>query len=181
MEEIRKNALFKRHTLGCLLPLSGPYQTFGFTALKGIELALDHFSSQAENPSVNIIVKDTAGDPDKTRQALQELNEEQVAAIIGPIVTAQIAAQQAQDLGIPIITITQKENIASIGENVFRNFITPKAQVEAIVEYTMGYLGLTRFAILYPHETYGDTFMNLFWDQLIENGGRVVSKVSSDT
>jgi ABC-type branched-subunit amino acid transport system substrate-binding protein len=159
MEEIQKNALFKRYTLGCLLPLSGPYQKFGYQALKG---------------SVNIIVKDTAGDPDKTRQALHELNEEQVAAIIGPLVTAQIAAQEAQDLGIPIITITQKDGITSIGDNVFRNFITPKMQVEAITQYAMDFLGLTRFAILYPDETYGDTFMNLFWDHLIEKGGHVV-------
>jgi ABC-type branched-subunit amino acid transport system substrate-binding protein len=173
-EEIRKNALFKRYTLGCLLPLSGPYQKFGYQALKGIEFALGSFSSQGENPSVNIIVKDTAGDPDKTRQALHELNEEQVAAIIGPLVTAQTAAREAQDLGIPIITITQKDGITSIGDNVFRNFITPKMQVEAITQYAMDFLGLTRFAILYPDETYGDTFMNLFWDQLIEKGGHVV-------
>jgi ABC-type branched-subunit amino acid transport system substrate-binding protein len=123
---------------------------------------------------VNFIIKDTAGDPDKTRQALHELNEEQVAAIIGPLVTAQTAAQEAQDLGIPIITITQKDGITSIGDNVFRNFITPKMQVEAITQYAMDYLGLTRFAILYPDETYGDTFMNLFWDELIEKGGQVV-------
>jgi len=174
MEEIRKNALFKRHTLGCLLPLSGPYQRFGLRALKGIELALDQFSSLNGKPSVNIIVKDTAGDPDKTRQALQELNEEQVAAIIGPIVTAQIAAQEAQTHGIPIITITQKDNITSIGDNVFRNFITPQMQVQAIANYAMDSLGLGRFAILYPDENYGDTFMNLFWDQLIEKGGQVV-------
>ena len=174
MEEIRKNAIFKRYTLGCLLPLSGPYQKFGYQALKGIELALGDFSSQSENPPVNIIIKDTAGDPEKTRQALHELNEEQVAAIIGPLVTAQTAAQEAQDLGIPIITITQKDGITSIGDNVFRNFITPKMQVEAITQYAMDYLGLTRFAILYPDETYGDTFMNLFWDELIEKGGQVV-------
>lgn len=174
IEEIRKNALFKRYTLGCLLPLSGPYQKFGLTALKGIELALDQFSSLSGKPSVNIIVKDTAGDPDKTRQALQELNEDQVAAIIGPIVTAQIAAQEAQSHGIPIITITQKDNITSIGDNVFRNFITPQMQVQAIANYAMDSLGISRFAILYPDENYGDTFMNLFWDELIEKGGQVV-------
>jgi ABC-type branched-subunit amino acid transport system substrate-binding protein len=173
IEEIRKNALFKRYTLGCLLPLSGPYQKFGFQALKGIELALDEFSTQIGNPAVNIIVKDTAGDPEKTRQSLQELNQEQVAAIIGPLVTAQTAAQQAQALGIPIITITQKDNIATIGDNVFRNFITPKMQVQALVDYTIDFLGIRRFAILYPDETYGDTFMNLFWDELLEKGGRV--------
>ena len=180
IEEIRKNALFKRQTLGCLLPLSGSYEKFGMTALKGIELALDHFTSQMGNPSVNIIVKDTAGDPDVTRQALQELNEEQVAAIIGPIVTAQVAAQEAQALGIPIITITQKDSITSIGDNVFRNFITPQMQVKALADYVFDDLGIRQFAILYPEDTYGDTFMNLFWDQLIEKGGYVVGVQAYD-
>ncbi|MBW2411811.1 MAG: penicillin-binding protein activator, partial [Deltaproteobacteria bacterium] len=164
IEEIRKNALFERYTLGCLLPLSGPYQKFGLTALRGIELALDQFSSQVGNPAVNVIVKDTGGDPEQTRQAILELNEEQVAAIIGPLVTAQVAAQEAQELGIPIMTITQKENITSIGNNVFRNFITPQMQVQAITDYVIDELGIRQFAILYPDETYGDTFMNLFWD-----------------
>jgi ABC-type branched-subunit amino acid transport system substrate-binding protein len=36
-------------------------------------------------------------------------------------------------------------------------------------------MGLSRFAILYPEETYGLTFMNLFWDQLLEAGGQVVA------
>jgi ABC-type branched-subunit amino acid transport system substrate-binding protein len=35
-------------------------------------------------------------------------------------------------------------------------------------------LGLSRFAILYPEETYGLTYMNLFWDELLELGGSVV-------
>ncbi|MGD9307443.1 MAG: penicillin-binding protein activator [Desulfobacterales bacterium] len=173
-EEIRKNALFQRYTLGCLLPLSGPYQTFGMRALKGIELAMVNFSALSGNSSVNIIVKDTGANPAKTLQALQELNEEQVAAIIGPIVTAKVAAEEAQARGIPIITITQKDNIASIGENVFRNFITPQMQVQALADYTINSLGLSHFAILYPDENYGDTFMNLFWDQLNELGGTVV-------
>jgi ABC-type branched-subunit amino acid transport system substrate-binding protein len=173
-EEIRKNALFQRYTLGCLLPLSGPYQAFGLRALKGIELAMVRFSSISGNPAVNIIVKDTAANPDKTLQALQELNEAQVAAIIGPIVTAKVAAEEAQARGIPIITITQKDNIASIGENVFRNFITPQMQVQTLADYTINSLGLSHFAILYPDENYGDTFMNLFWDQLNELGGTVV-------
>jgi ABC-type branched-subunit amino acid transport system substrate-binding protein len=47
-------------------------------------------------------------------------------------------------------------------------------QVKAIADYSTAVLGLNRFAILYPDETYGITFMNLFWDRLIENGGKVV-------
>jgi len=178
IREINKNAVFNRNTIGCLLPLSGPYQTFGYRALKGLELALDQFSSQSSNPPINIIVKDTGADPDKTIMALEELYRDQVAAIIGPIVTVDVAARKAQDMGIPIITITQKDNIPEIGDKVFRNFITPKMQVQALTSFMIESLGLYRFAILYPNENYGTTFMNLFWDQLLESGGVVVGAES---
>jgi ABC-type branched-subunit amino acid transport system substrate-binding protein len=47
-------------------------------------------------------------------------------------------------------------------------------QVKALTDFTTNTLGLNRFAILYPDETYGITFMNLFWDRLLENGGKIV-------
>jgi ABC-type branched-subunit amino acid transport system substrate-binding protein len=174
IEEIRKNAVFNRHTIGCLLPLSGPYEVFGQRALKGIELALAQFSTRSDAPPINIIVKDTGADPDKTMLALEELYDDQVAAILGPIVTSEIAGREAQEMGIPIITFTQKDNIPEIGDKVFRNFITPEMQVQAIASFTIHSLGLNRFAILYPDETYGLTYMNLFWDKLLELGGTVV-------
>ena len=174
IEEIKKNAVFNRYTIGCLLPLSGPYEVFGNRALKGIELALAQYSSQNDTPPINIIVKDTGADPDKAMMALQELYHDQVAAILGPIVTSEIAGREAQQMGIPIITFTQKDNIPEIGDKVFRNFITPSMQVQAITSFTVQSLGLSRFAILYPDETYGLTYMNLFWDKLLELGGTVV-------
>jgi len=175
IDEIKKNAYFQRFTIGCLLPLSGPYQAFGLRALKGLELAQAQFSSQIGNPPINIIIKDTGADPDKTIAALEELYNEQVAAIIGPIVTSEVAAREAQEMGIPIITFTQKDNIPEIGDKVFRNFLTPKMQVQTLTSFAVESLGLYRFAILYPEETYGLTFMNLFWDQLLEAGGQVVA------
>ena len=174
IDEIKKNAVFERHTVGVLLPLSGPYERFGYRALKGIELALANFSSQEDNPPINISVKDTGADPDQTMIVLEELHQEQVAAILGPIVTSLVAAREAQRLGIPIVTLTQKDNIPEIGDKVFRNFITPKMQVQKIASFTIETLGLHRFAILYPDENYGLTFMNLFWDELLELGGQVV-------
>jgi ABC-type branched-subunit amino acid transport system substrate-binding protein/TolA-binding protein len=174
IDEIKKNAVFKQNTIGVLLPLSGPYEKFGYRALKGIELAMDQFSSQGDNPPINISVKDTGADPDKTVSALEELYQEQVAAILGPIVTSGIAAREAQRMGIPIITLTQKDDIPEIGDKVFRNFITPQMQVQALTSFMVESLGLYRFAILYPEENYGLTFMNLFWDALIELGGQVV-------
>ena len=171
---INKKSVYSRYTIGCLLPLSGPYETYGKGALKGIQLAFNQFTSKNRQPSIKIIVKDTASDSVKAAGAVKELFEENVAAIIGPVVTAGSAAREAQKYGIPIITLTQKDSIPQIGEYVFRNFITPGMQVKTLVSYAVEKLGLKSYAILYPDEKYGKTFMNLFWDEVIAHEGKVV-------
>ena len=174
IEEIRKKVVYSKYTIGCLLPLSGHYERFGRKALKGIELAMNQFCSQGIQPAVKLIIKDTGSDADKAAAAVKELFEEHVAAIIGPIFTAESAALVAQDKGVPIITITQKNNITDIGDYVFRNFFTPMMQVQTLVSYVIEKLGLVSFAILYPDDNYGTTFMNLFWDEVTAYGGKVV-------
>ena len=171
---INKKSVYSRYTIGCLLPLSGPYKIYGNGALKGIQLAFNQFDTKNPQSSIKIIVKDTASDSVKSAAAVKELFEENVAAIIGPVVTSGSAAREAQNYGIPIITLTQKEDIPEIGEYVFRNFITPVMQVKALVSYAAEELGLKRYAILYPDERYGETFMNLFWDEVIAHEGEVV-------
>ena len=174
IEELSTKSVYSRYTIGCLLPLSGYYKAFGDKALKGIELALGQFCSQDDRPSIKIIIKDTGSDPDIAVNAVNELFEQHVAAIIGPIFTAEPAALEAQNRGIPIVTITQKDNIADTGDYVFRNFFTPRMQVETIVSYAIEELELKNFAILYPNENYGKVFMNLFWDEIKSCGGKVV-------
>ncbi|MBC2696629.1 MAG: ABC transporter substrate-binding protein [Desulfobacteraceae bacterium] len=173
MAELSTKSIYSR-SIGCLLPLSGYYKAFGGRALKGIELALGQFCSQGDLPSIKIIIKDTCSDPDVAVNAVKELFEEHVAAIIGPIFTAESAALEAQSRGIPIVTITQKDNISDTGDYVFRNFFTPKMQVETIVSYAIEELELKNFAILYPNENYGKVFMNLFWDEVMAYDGKVV-------
>ena len=179
MEEMAEKMDYARTTVGCLLPLSGRYKIYGFRALKGIEFALGQLLQRKDVP-IHLIIKDTGSNPEQAAAAAEELVRERVAFIIGPIVTAESAAVIAQDAGIPIITITQKENIIELGDYVFRNFLTPQMQVRSIVGYATERLGLSDFAILYPDERYGRTFMDLFWDEVINQGGRVVGLESYD-
>ena len=174
LASIHKKSVYSRYTIGCLLPLSGPYKIYGNRALTAVELALNQFSANNSGPSIKVIIKDTASDPAKAAMAVKELYDENIAAIIGPFITAESAATAAQNKGIPIITLTQKDNITRIGDYVFRNFFTPGKQVETLVSFVVDALGVKKFAILYPDEKYGTTFMNLFWDQVIAHGGSVV-------
>jgi branched-chain amino acid transport system substrate-binding protein len=171
---INKRSVYSRYTIGCLLPLSGPYKIYGNGALKGIQLAFNQFNAKNPERSIKIIVKDTGSDSAESEVAVKELFEENVAAIIGPVITSGSAAKAAQNYRIPIITLTQKDNIPELGEYVFRNFITPGMQVKALVSYAAKELGLKSYAILYPDEKYGETFMNLFWDEVIAHKGKVV-------
>ena len=180
IENIKQNASFDRQTIGCLLPLSGSYQAFGHRAMRGLEIALDSFRTMTGFAPINILVKDTGSNPDQTLAAMQELQSAGVAAIIGPLVHVELAAREAQAMGIPIITITQKDRIPEIGENVFRNFLTPQMQVRALVSFAVEELGAMRYAILYPDEVYGRTFMDLFWTELQQYGGQVVGVESYD-
>jgi len=178
IEEIAGKTVYSRYTIGCLLPLSGPYRKYGDRAMKGIELALSQFNSKVTNPSIQIIVKDTGGNPDKAILAAHDLQNDQVAATIGPIITAEAVATEAQHSGIPMITITGKENITDISDNIFRNFITPEMQVKAVVSYAAEVLEVKNFAVLYPEEKYGTFFMNLFWDEVLKYGGKIVGAES---
>ena len=170
---------FNREIIGCLLPLTGPYESIGKRAARGMELAYHEWISNTQKP-FRIIIKDTASDRDTTILSVQELLDEKVACILGPIITADLAANMAQERRVPIITLTQKEDITQTGEYVFRNFITPKMQVKALLQYAMEQRGAKKFAILYPKEKYGTTFMNDFWDEIIQKNGEVVGAEAYD-
>jgi ABC-type branched-subunit amino acid transport system substrate-binding protein len=180
IREIFSESISSPHSIGCLLPLSGPYKTYGDKALQGIELALNEYHRANREKPVHIIVKDTASDPFQAVQAVRELDEANVSAIIGPIISAEPAAMEAQSRGIPIVLFTQKDDVTRIGDFVFRNFITPRMQIEPLVAYTLKEMGFKRFAILYPDENYGKTYMNLFWDEVLHLGGAVVGAESYD-
>jgi len=175
MEELSSRSLVDRFSIGCILPLSGPYGTFGNRALMGIELALNQFNAQPNVNPIQLLIKDSKGDPNEAVRAVESLAlKDCVTGVIGPMITSESAAIKAQGLKVPIMTLTQKPDITKLGDYVFRNFLTLSLQVKAIVAYAVQELGIKKFAILYPEERYGISFMNRFWDELIVHGAEIV-------
>ncbi|BBO74122.1 hypothetical protein DSCW_15390 [Desulfosarcina widdelii] len=170
---LEERSRFTPFTVGCLLPLSGPYAVFGQRALNGIELALNRTGEMADGIPFHIIVKDSRSDAGVTAEAIEQLDRQKVGTILGPMSAAEAAGKYAQTRGIPIVVFTQREEVPDVGSYVFRNFITPQMQVRSLVTFAAENLGARRFAILYPDEKYGWRYMNLFWDQVVENGGTV--------
>jgi branched-chain amino acid transport system substrate-binding protein len=160
--------------VGCVLPLSGRYKGYGDQVLSGIGMAAQ--GAGAGHPGIRLVVNDGGEDPATTAAAVRELAlTEKVAAIIGPLSrqAAEAAAKEAQELQIPIITLTQNRGIGQIGDYVFRDFLSNEQQVRDLAEYAVLGLGLRRFAILYPQDAYGSRLTQLFTDAVIRLGGEI--------
>jgi ABC-type branched-subunit amino acid transport system substrate-binding protein len=174
-----KSSAYKRDTIGCLLPLSGKYQVFGQRALQGIQVAIQDLS-KAHDREFYVIIKDTQSDPERAVLCVEELNQEKVAGILGPLLSPDAAGLRAESLGIPMMALTQKSEFPLQGEYLFSNFITPEMQVQSLASYVFQDLGLKKVAILYPKERYGERYMELFWDVVDEFNGEVVGVESYD-
>ncbi len=178
LESIQEELSVKKGVLGCLLPLSGPFAIYGQEVLNGIELGMGMFNETGDAPDLELVIMDTKGDPELALTGLEELaNNEKVIAVIGPLSSraATASAKKAQTLGVPLITFTQKEGITEEGSMVFRNFLTPSREVDKLLDVAIRHMGLKRFAILYPDNSYGQFFLNIFWDRLEEMGGMVTA------
>ena len=154
------------------------FAIYGQEVLNGIQLGMGIFEEEGRGKIIELIIRDTEGDPERAAQIVEDLALKRKAlAIIGPLASkpAVASAKKAQELGIPIITLTQKEGITDIGDMVFRHFLIPHREVQKIVDKTMNEMGFNRFGILYPDNSYGRFFMNLFWDQVEERGGSITA------
>lgn len=163
-------------TMGCILPLSSKLAPYGKRVLRGIKLAENLFQQNPGEISLRLIVKDSKGDPEIGEQAVADLVEEGAIAILGPLgrLEAMAAAKKAQELGVPIVTLTQREGITEVGDFVFRDFLRPDLQIEALVNYAINSLGLTEYAILYPDNSYGNMYKDLFVNAVEKSSGIIV-------
>ena len=182
LAKIEKETAISGNCIGCLLPLSGPFAVYGKEVLNGISLGM--LSSSTAGTQIELIIKDTEGRPEKALTEFEALvNTKKVMGIIGPLSskTAVSIAGRAQELGVPMVALTQRQDIVTVGDMVFRNCLTPAQEIDALLQMAMGQLGLERFGILYPDNTYGRFCMNLFWDRLDEMGGSVTAVESYST
>ena len=182
-DRIKEESVPERNVIGCILPLSGENRPYGLRSLHGIELAIHAFEPDYEGMPFKLVIKDSKSSPREAATAVEDLvDSDRVMAIIGPLlsVTAEAAAKRAQELEIPIITLTQREDVAEIGDFVLQNCLTNSQQIKALITYAMDQLRLSRFAILYPRDFYGMRLAHLFIDEALRNGGEIMGVQSYD-
>ncbi len=171
-------------TIGCLLPLTGKYARFGESVLDAMLLGARAFrGAEEKGSSIRLLVRDTEGDPEIALERVTELAEDpNVMGVVGPLraTVALACAEKAQELGVPMITLTQREEVARVGDYVFQNGLTIRQQVDTLVDFVMEEMAFSSFAVLYPKDAYGTLSRDLLESKVLEMGGELVSAVAYD-
>ncbi len=170
-----------KYTIGVILPLSGIHQSFGTRVLQAIQLATREADAQGKTPLLSLSIRDSKGNPKEAERAVEELvTKEKVMAIIGPLlsVTVDQAAKKAQQLKVPLVTLSQRETAYGKGDFVFQNSLTPGGQVQALATFAMKEREFRTFAIFYPNSPYGIHYKNLFNQEVVKRGGKILGSVA---
>jgi branched-chain amino acid transport system substrate-binding protein len=167
--------------IGVLLPLSGKFGRFGRLCLHSMMLAQGVFEEMPENPNfsgVRFAIRDSGETAEMAVERFEELVKEDGAiAVIGPLLSKQSVAvsQRAQEFGVPLLNLSQRVESEHKGSNIFPIALTPQQQIRLIANRAIEKNGLKRFAILAPDDSFGEEYVNLFWDEVEARGGEVVA------
>lgn len=161
--------------VGVVLPLSGKYAVYGESALHGIECAIGVFEPCAGPAGMRIVVRDSESIPGGDAAAIDELAQENVVAIVGPLLsaTAPEGARRAQELGIPAIVLSQRAGLAEVGDFVFQNSVSDDSEMTTLADYVVNKMGLRRFFIISSPSKKGSEYRDLFTDAVKNLGGSI--------
>lgn len=139
--------------VGVLLPLSGPYQAIGQSALRSVQLAIN----DARSPAM-LAVRDTRGDAARAAEGAEGLVlDDGVAAVLGPVGARETAeaAGVLQELAVPHVVLSSVSELVG-SEDVwgFRLRATDRQIVSEVLRRA-AVMGIKTVAILHPDSSYG--------------------------
>ena len=170
------------YAIGAVLPLTGKNANIGQHALNAIKMGLGIADNNA-NSRYKLYVFDNQSQPQLSANGVQKLIlDYKVIAIIGGLSSkeATTIAETSDLLSIPFMALTQKSGLTQTGDFVFRNSLTPEMQVGRLVQYASEKLNAKRFAVLYPNDSYGVEFANIYWDEVLRQGGQITAAQTYD-
>ncbi len=177
MEKVKNISMIKMSNIGLIIPLTGRFSVFGNMVLKGVQFAIEQENIRREI-KLSLVVKDSKGKPYLAAKAMQELTEQnKVIGVIGPVLSksAKVAAKWANQLQTPMLSPTASaKGIPELGDYVFRNCITSAQQVKTIIQFSIEKMCKKEFAVLYPKNSYGREFKDIFIPSVAELGGNLL-------
>jgi branched-chain amino acid transport system substrate-binding protein len=165
--------------IGAVLPLSGRYQPFGESCLRGIKVALA--ALEGRGPLLRTVILDTKGEPSEALSAYQKLAADAgVVAVLGPMLSPEVEAIEPYAHGYGLVTLNFSQRTVSPGGPLFQFSMTKEDQAKTLAEYAVGGLNARRWAAFHPDDAYGREISESFRQWIEKLGGRVVADVGYD-
>ena len=165
--------------VGLILPLSAPGNAG--VAAQSMKNAAEMALAEFQNPNIQLLIKDDAGNPQGAQQGTQQALDEGAEIILGPLfaVSVPAAAQLTRARGLSMIAFSTDSSVA--GRGVYLLSFLPESDVNRIVEYTTS-IGKRSWAALLPENAYGNVVEGSFKQAVGRRGGRIVAfeKYSAD-
>ena len=177
LQRTRMDGWLNRNDIGVLLPLSGPYASYGELVKQGLDLALKEHN-KTRFP-MRFIYRDTASGSSVSRLVSGLANEDRVIAIIGPLLSANAleAAREAQRQMVPLLALAQTDGLPQVGNFIFRDTVTAEQQVRTLVDYAMANERIS-FSVLRPQTRLGQQMTQLFEGMIRRHGGELIDVIS---
>ncbi len=158
--------------VGLILPLSAPGNAG--VAAQSMKNAAEMALAEFQNPNIQLLIKDDAGNPQGAQQGTQQALDEGAEIILGPLFAASVpaTAQLARTRGVSVIAFSTDSSVA--GRGVYLLSFLPESDVNRIIEYSAG-IGKRSFAALLPENAYGNVVEAAFKQAVGRRGGRIVA------
>ena len=167
--------------IGVLVPLNGPNAKYGDMVIRGISLAVSDWNQGHAGQEVTLVIKDAGSEPEVAAQSFKELvRKEGVLAVVGPLGAQanKTVVPLANRDGVPLLSLTQKEDDATDNSFVLHVFIDSRDLVKTLVRYCREKLKYERFACLFPDDRYGQRLSKIFAETVQEQGGTMMASAS---
>jgi branched-chain amino acid transport system substrate-binding protein len=162
--------------IGVLLPLSGRYQPFGESCLRGIRVAIG--AQESRTPVLRTVILDTRGEPGEAVSAYRKLaSDPGIVAVLGPMLSPEVDAVQSYVHGYGLPTLNFSQRPVAPGGPLFRFSLTKEDQAGTLADYAVGELGARRWATFHPDDAYGREISASFRQAVERLGGRIVADV----
>jgi branched-chain amino acid transport system substrate-binding protein len=170
--------------VGFLTVKTGPLAAGGAQQIEGAALFLKERNNMMAGRKVELVTKDTAGNPATAKTRTQELVErDKVAVTIGPLATNEALAIDGyvRDTKVPLITTTSAATVDlkahAVNPYVLHAFGTAPQVTYALGDYAAQTLNYKRVAIVAEDFTYGYEGAGGFQLAFEAAGGKIVQKL----
>ena len=171
--------------IGAIFAVTGPASFLGAPEAKTVQMFIDKVNKEGGvlGRKLEVVVKDSAGSPEKTVSfAKQLIEEDKVLAIIGPSTSGETMQIKAlcEENKVPLVSCAAAEDIVNpVAKYVFK---TPQKDSQAVtwIYNMMKEKGITKIAVVYSLDGFGQAGQKQLASLAKEQGIEIVANEGYD-